>query len=74
MSEHYSGHSFRIGAATTAAECGLQDSMIKAVERWESSAYQVYVRMPKDTSHPFPRLWQKVRKKYQQGMGHIRHD
>ena len=48
VSEHYSGHSFRIGAATTAAECGLQDSMIKALGRWESSAYQVYVRTPKD--------------------------
>ena len=40
----YAGHSFRIGAATTAAERGIEDSVIKMLGRWESSAYQLYVR------------------------------
>ena len=40
----YAGHSFRIGAATTAAEHGIEDSVIKMLGRWESSAYQLYVR------------------------------
>ena len=46
---HYAGHSFRIGAATTAANCGLQDSLIKTLSRWESSAYTLYIRTPKET-------------------------
>ena len=44
--KQYSGHSFRIGAATTAASCGLQDSLIKTLGRWESAAYTVYIRTP----------------------------
>ena len=40
----YAGHSFRIGAATTAAERGIQDSLIKTLGRWESSAYTRYIR------------------------------
>ena len=45
----YAGHSFRVGAATTAALQGLQDSLIKTLGRWESSAYQIYIRTPRST-------------------------
>ena len=44
----YAGHSFRIGAATTAAEKGIEDSVIKMLGRWESSAYQLYVRSSRE--------------------------
>ena len=45
----YSGHSFRIGVASTAALCGVQDSLIKTLGRWESAAYQLYIRTPRET-------------------------
>lgn len=45
----YTGHSFRIGAATAAAEAGLEDSVVKMLGRWESSAYQRYIRTPRET-------------------------
>ncbi len=44
VAKDYAGHSFRIGAATTAAQRGIQDSLIKTLGRWESSAYTLYVR------------------------------
>ena len=40
----YASHSFRIGAATTAAERGIEDSVIKMLGQLESSTYQLYVR------------------------------
>ena len=40
----YSGHSCRIGAATTAAWAGLDDSVVKMLGRWESTAYQYYIK------------------------------
>ena len=45
---HYSGHSFRIVAATSAAAAGVEDSIIKILGRWQSSAYTQYVRVPPD--------------------------
>ena len=46
-SSGYNGHSFRIGAATTAARVGIPDSTIKILGRWESSAYCLYIRTPR---------------------------
>ena len=37
---------FRIGAATTAASCGVPDHLIITLGRWSSDAYQVYIRTP----------------------------
>ena len=47
-SSAYSGHSFRSGAATTAAKCGVSDAVIKMLGRWKSSAYQLYIKTPRD--------------------------
>ena len=35
----FNSHSFRIGAASTAAANGMEDSLIKTLDRWESDAY-----------------------------------
>ena len=43
----YSGHSFRSGAATTAARQGIGDATIKMLGRWKSSAYQLYIKTPR---------------------------
>ena len=43
---NYHGHSFRIGAATSAAAAGIPDHAIKMLGRWDSSAYLLYVRTP----------------------------
>ena len=43
----YCSHSFRIGAATTAAAQGIEDSVIKTLGRWESAAYLRYVKIPR---------------------------
>ena len=39
----YSSHSYRIGAATAAADAGLPDHLIKTLGRWRSNAYQTYI-------------------------------
>ena len=46
--EKYSRHSFQVGAATTAACQGVQDSLDKTMGCWESIAYQMYVRTPQE--------------------------
>ena len=46
--EKYCSHSFRIGAATTAASKGMEDCIIKTLGRWESVAYLQYIRIPRE--------------------------
>jgi hypothetical protein len=46
---HYSGHSFRKGGASSLAERGVPDSIIKVMGRWKSVAYQRYITVPDNT-------------------------
>ena len=43
-------YSLRIGAATAAARAGLPSDTIQKLGRWQSSAYQTYIRHP--LTHP----------------------
>ncbi len=41
----YAGHSFRIGAASY---YGIPEALIKTMGRWESAAYLLYIRTPRE--------------------------
>ena len=49
----YSSHSFRIGAATSAALAGVPEHMIQTLGRWTSSAYLTYIRTPRSVLSEF---------------------
>lgn len=42
--KNFNGHSFRIGAATSAASGKVNDHMIKTLGRWSSDCYSRYIR------------------------------
>ena len=43
----YSGHSFRIGAATTTAAKGIDAYTIQTLGRWSTDTYQRYIQIPR---------------------------
>lgn len=43
--EGYSGHSFRIGAATACAKHHVPEHLIQTMGRWSSSCYKTYIKV-----------------------------
>ena len=55
-SELYASHSFRIGAATSAAEAGLPPWLIQTLGRWSSNCYTLYIRTQPSVLQKVPGL------------------
>lgn len=47
----YSGHSFCIGAASTASRHGVPDHVIKSLGRWKSTCFPRYIPNPQGNCH-----------------------
>ena len=60
-SKHCAGHSFRIGAATTASKANLEDSVIRTLGRWESDAFLSYIRIPQSYLAQFSKTLSNTR-------------
>ena len=58
--ELYASHSFRIGAATTAAEAGLPPWLIQTLGRWSSNCFALYIRTPSSILQKVPGLLAKA--------------
>ena len=58
--ERYYSHSFRIGAATSAAAAGVPAWLIKVLGRWSSDCYERYIRTPQETLLAIPKTMSMV--------------
>ena len=47
----YASHSFRIGAATTAASVQTPEWLIQTLGRWSSDCFKTYIQCPQSTIH-----------------------
>ena len=54
VENEYALHSFRIGAATTAATKNIPPWLIKTLGRWRSECYELYIRTPSTIIHSVP--------------------
>ena len=61
-SKVYSGHSFIIGGATTAAAAGLSALEPKLLERWSSDAYLGYIRTPSNVYSDLQNVCHRIEK------------
>ena len=53
-----SQYSFQIGAATTAARAGIQDSFIQTIGHWKSSVFTSYIRATLQLFQPSSQICQ----------------
>ena len=44
----FASHSFHIGMATAAANAEIEDSVIRTLGRWSSSAFLTYIQTPRE--------------------------
>ena len=55
QSQNFAGHSSRIGAATAAANAGIEDSAIQMLGRWNIAAFLSYILTPREHLARFSR-------------------